>query len=71
MLDDAQHVGILLLQQLVQPVDRLHVGVAAQLAKDGGGFDGFVTKRVELAEQGGAFDVSHKVVRLKLRVINK
>ena len=61
VLDDAQHVGVLLLQELVQPVDDLDVGVAAHLAENGGGLDGFVAERIEFAEECGAFDFSHIV----------
>jgi len=46
MFGDPQHVGILLLQKLVQPVDGFDIGVSSHLAKDGGRFDGFVTERI-------------------------
>ena len=59
MLDDSQGIGVLLLEELVQPVDGFDVGVAAHLAEDGGGLDGFVADGIEFAEQCGAFDVSH------------
>ena len=60
MLDDAVDVRVLVLQQLVEPMNGLDVGVAAHLAEDGGAFDGFVAEAVQLAEEGGAFDFRHK-----------
>ena len=48
-----------MLQDLVEPVHELDVRVAAQLAEHGGAFDRLVGERVELAEQGGARDLSH------------
>jgi hypothetical protein len=62
MLDDAQHVRIRLLQELVQPMDGLDVSVAAHLAKDGRCLDGFVPDWIQFAEQRGAFDFSHRSV---------
>jgi hypothetical protein len=47
------------LQNLLQPVIELHVGVAAQLAEDGGAFHGFVRKAVEFAKQGNPADLAH------------
>jgi hypothetical protein len=60
MLDDAQRVGVRLLLQLIKPVNGFHVGVAAHLAKDGGGLDGFVAQRIEFSEESCAFNFSHK-----------
>ena len=54
------HVGVGLLEELVQPVDGLDVRIAAHLAEDGGAFDGLVADGVELAEKSGAFDFSHR-----------
>src|SRR5687767_10282068 len=36
MLEDAMDIRVLVLEQLMQPVHGLHVGIAAHLAKDGG-----------------------------------
>ena len=58
---DAVQVGVLQLQDLVQPVHELDVGIAAQLAEDGGAFDRLVAKAVELAEQCNAADVTHEI----------
>src|SRR5262245_32918104 len=59
MFDDAVDVGVLRLEQLMEPMGRLNVWVAAHLAKDGGTFDAFVGDGVEFAEEGGASDFSH------------
>src|SRR6478609_6673548 len=61
MLDDAVHVRILALEQLMQPVDGFDIRIAAHLAEDGGAFDAFVSERIKFAEQGGPFDFSHKM----------
>jgi hypothetical protein len=50
LTDDAMQVGVLQLQELMEPVRQFDVGVAAQLAEYGGGLDGLVTNAVELAE---------------------
>jgi hypothetical protein len=47
----------------VDPVDQLDVGVPPHLAENGGGFDTAVSQAVELAKQGDATDLSHKVLR--------
>ncbi len=52
-------VAVRQLQQLVQPVRQLDIGIAAQLAEHGGGFDGLVGQAVEFAEQRGAADFTH------------
>ena len=57
--DDAVQVGVLVLEDLVEPVHHLHVGVAAHLAEDGGALDGLVGQGIELAEQGGTADLGH------------
>ena len=59
VLDDPVQVGVLRVEDLVEPVLELDVGVAAQLAEHGGAFDRLVGQRVELAEQGGARDLKH------------
>jgi hypothetical protein len=46
MPEDAVEVGVLVLKQLMKPVDAFHVGVAAHFAEDGGAFDGFVANAV-------------------------
>ena len=60
MFDNPQHIRVLLLEQLVQPMRCFNVRVAAHLTKDGGGLDGFVADGIEFAEECGAFDVSHR-----------
>ena len=57
---DAMDVGVRQLEQLMEPVGGLDVGVAAHLAKDRGAFDGFVANGVKLAKQSGPFDFCHK-----------
>ena len=59
MPGDAVQVGVRELRDLVNPVDQLDVGIAAQLAEDGGVLDGFVADAVQLAEECSAFDFSH------------
>src|SRR5688572_19001874 len=59
MFNDTMDVGVRVLEQLVQPMNRLDVGIAAHLAEDGGAFDRLVTETVELPEKCGAFDFSH------------
>jgi hypothetical protein len=54
------HVGILIAHDLLQPVDEFDVGIATQLAKDGGAFDGLVGQAVQFSEEDGAFDFSHR-----------
>jgi hypothetical protein len=46
MFDDSQKVGIRLLEKLVNPMNHFDVRIAAHLAKDGGGFDGFIAQRI-------------------------
>ena len=52
-----------MLQNLVEPVHQLDVGVAAQLAEDGRALDRLVGERIELAEQRGARDLKHGGLR--------
>src|SRR5256885_14363910 len=59
MFDDAMDVGVLRLQQLMQPMDGFDVRVATHLAKDRGAFDSLVGNGVKFAEEGGASDFSH------------
>ena len=65
LADDAMQVRILQLQQLVEPVGQLHIGVTAQFAEHRGGFDGFVGHAVEFAEQRGATDFTHALDSLR------
>ena len=58
-LHDAVQVGILKLQNLMQPVHHFDVGIAAQLAKDGGTLDRLVAYAVQFAEQGDPTDITH------------
>jgi hypothetical protein len=57
--DDSMQVRIGLLQELVDPMRELYVGVATHLAEDGRALDGTVRELVELAEEGDAADVGH------------
>jgi hypothetical protein len=50
MLDAAMQVRIRQLQDLVQPMHQLDIGIATQLAKYGGAFDGFITQAIQLPE---------------------
>src|SRR5262249_48756175 len=59
MAHDAMQVGILRLQDLLQPMLELHVRIAAQLAEYCRALDRLVGERVELAEQGDAADLAH------------
>ena len=59
VLGDAVQVAIGGLQDLMEPVDQLDIGVAAELAEDGGALDGAVGEGVELSEQGGPADLGH------------
>jgi hypothetical protein len=47
-------VRILELQDLVEPMHQLDVGVAAQLAESGRAFDGLVGQAVQLSKEGYA-----------------
>ena len=49
--DDAVQVGVGRLEDLLNPVHQLDVGIAAQLAEDRGALDRLVAKAVEFAEQ--------------------
>ncbi len=59
MTDDPMEIGILQVQQLVKPVNKLDVRVAPQLGENGGGFDRLIRDRVQFAEKGCALDVGH------------
>ena len=50
MPDNPVDVAILPLQDLVQPVHKLHIGVAAHFAKNRGPFNGFIPELVQLPE---------------------
>ena len=54
LADDAVKIRIRQLQKLVAPVHQLDVGIAPQLAEDGGTLDGFVAQAVQLSEQRNA-----------------
>src|SRR5690348_17598787 len=62
MLNNSVEVGILLLQDLMQPVDQLDIRVAPHLAEDGGALDRPVAQAVEFAEQCDAADLAHNVL---------
>ena len=53
---NAQQVGVVFLQQLVQPVHQFDIGVAAQLAEHGGAFQRLEQQRVEFSKQGESAD---------------
>src|SRR3546814_5526477 len=57
--DDAMQVGILELQDLVQPMDQLDIRIAAHLAEHGRTLDRPIAQAVELAEHGDPTDLSH------------
>ncbi len=59
MLDDPVQIRILKLQDLMQPVHELHIGIAPQLAEDGGALDSFVADAVQFPEQGNTTDFGH------------
>jgi hypothetical protein len=59
MFDDAMHVRVWILEQLVQPMDGFHVRIAPHLAEDGRAFDGFVSEAVEFSEESRPFDFGH------------
>jgi hypothetical protein len=59
MADDTMKIAILVLQDLMDPVNKLDIGIATQLAEYGGAFHGFIRQRVQFAEQGGAADFRH------------
>jgi hypothetical protein len=75
VLDDVVDIGVFQLQDLVNPVYQLNVGIAPHLTKDGSAFDGLVADAVEFAEQGGTTDFRHPyipfVVFLKVLVSGK
>ena len=62
VLDDPVQVGILKLQDLVEPVRQFDVRVAAQLAEHGRTFYRAITQRVEFAEQCYPADLGHVLV---------
>ncbi len=57
--DDAMQVGIGRLHDLLQPMHQLDVGIAPQLAEDGGTLDRLVGEAIELAEQRRPADFTH------------
>ena len=59
---DPMQVGILQLQNLVQPVDQFDVRIAAHLAKNGSGLDRLVTDLVELAKECSTTYLGHDCV---------
>ena len=59
LADDLVQVGVLQLQDLVEPVHQLDVGVATQLAEHRGRFDRLVGEAVQLPEQLGTTDFAH------------
>jgi len=59
MADQSQQVRVGQLQDLLQPVHQLHIGIAAQLAEHGAAFNRPVAQAVEFAEKREATDISH------------
>jgi len=57
--DDAMQIGVLQLQNLMDPVREFDIRIATQLAEHGGAFDAPVGKRIELAEQCASTDFGH------------
>ena len=64
MPDDAMQVGVVVLQNLLNPVHQLHVRIAPQLAENGRPLDSLVGEAIELAEQRGAVDLAHATLAL-------
>ena len=60
--DDHVNVAVLIIQDLVHPMHDLNIRVAPHFTEYGGPLDGFVTKRVKLAEQCDAADFCHSFV---------
>ena len=58
---DAMEVGVLKLQDLLQPVLELHIGIAAQLAEHGRALDRLVREAVQLPEERHPADLGHEV----------
>src|SRR5205823_5224816 len=56
-----------LLEDLVEPVHHLDVGVPTQLAERGGALDGLVSEAVELSEQCDALDFRHGFLSFRRR----
>ena len=54
--DDPVQIGVLILQDLIQPMHQLDVGIAAHLAKSRRPFDALVTELVEFSEESRAAD---------------
>ena len=54
LADDVMEVGVLELQDLVEPVNQLDVGIAAQLAERGRALDRLVGQTVQFSEEGNA-----------------
>ncbi len=59
LADDLVQVRVRQLEDLVEPVHQLDIGIAAQLAEYRGGLDGLVGQAVQLAEQRNATDLTH------------
>ena len=51
MLDDPVQVGILVLQQLMEPMNQFDVGVPPEFAENGGRFGGAEQLGIEFAKQ--------------------
>ncbi|MCY1223362.1 hypothetical protein D9M68_742720 [compost metagenome] len=66
MPQDALHVAVWRLQQLVQPMDQLHVRVAAELAEGGRAFQRLEQGGVESAKQGLARNIHSNALRLPI-----
>ena len=62
--DDAVQIGVGRVQNLVHPMDQLHVGVATHLAEHRRTLDRLIGETIELSKEGGAFDFSHKISSL-------
>ena len=57
--DDPHQIGVLELQNLVQPVDEFDVRIASQFAERRGTFDRLVAERIEFPEQFRTIDFRH------------
>ena len=62
MLSNPVQVRVLHIQDLVQPMDQLDIGIAAQFTEYRRPFDGLISQTVQFAEQGNAADFAHLLV---------
>ena len=61
MLDNLVNVAVLVVQDLVNPVNDFHIRIAPHLAKYGGPFDGLVSQCIELTKKRDPADLCHSL----------